>query len=346
MRSVLRKFEVIILFSSLVRWNASPRNVAAFQISAPTYRYRSIPVSLSYTSTGTTNPSRTALYQRHQNREFHKTSTSKMPRGVKKENLPSKICVTCGRPFNWRKKWERVWDEVTTCSKSCNRKRREANQQALHKEKSSTTSISYTTSSVVGGGDTDSEDVFYERSRPVEQVGENPRFVSDHLTTNHETYSDSAVSPIEQEQQEDTCVSIEEEEVLLVLSQQRPDSETMNQLLNGDDSDSELETETDLPLDPEARKKAIRKAEKKAKKEARRAQREGRGDPTAGQKECSMCGKSSNLLVRCMYKKGQVDWEMVCGKCWNVASGGIVDGDAEHPHYRYGGLWKNRRAQI
>ena len=28
-----------------------------------------------------------------------------MPRGVKKENLPEKICVTCNRPFTWRKKY-------------------------------------------------------------------------------------------------------------------------------------------------------------------------------------------------------------------------------------------------
>ena len=47
-----------------------------------------------------------------------------MPRGVKKQNLPQKICVTCKRPFNWRKKWEKCWDEVTTCSKSCNAARR------------------------------------------------------------------------------------------------------------------------------------------------------------------------------------------------------------------------------
>ena len=84
---------------------------------------------------------------------------------------------------------------------------------------------------------------------------------------------------------------------------------------------------------------------KKAKKAERRAQREGRGDPTAGQKKCDMCGKSVNLLIRCMYEEGQVDWKMVCGKCWNVASGGVVDGDSDHPHYKYGGLWKNRRAQ-
>ncbi|KAK1745572.1 hypothetical protein QTG54_003496 [Skeletonema marinoi] len=41
-----------------------------------------------------------------------------------KSNLPEKICVVCNRPFTWRKKWERSWDEVTCCSKSCNAKRR------------------------------------------------------------------------------------------------------------------------------------------------------------------------------------------------------------------------------
>ena len=43
---------------------------------------------------------------------------------VAKSDLPHKVCVICGRPFTWRKKWERSWDEVTTCSKSCNAERR------------------------------------------------------------------------------------------------------------------------------------------------------------------------------------------------------------------------------
>lgn len=43
---------------------------------------------------------------------------------MKKENFPSKICVVCQRPFTWRKKWERSWDEITTCSKKCNGERR------------------------------------------------------------------------------------------------------------------------------------------------------------------------------------------------------------------------------
>lgn len=97
--------------------------------------------------------------------------------------------------------------------------------------------------------------------------------------------------------------------------------------------------------DPVELAKKQRKALKKAKKAERRAQRQGSGDPTAGQKTCDMCGKSANLLIRCMYEEGQTDWKMVCGMCWKIASGGVVDGDKNHPHYRYGGLWKNRRAQ-
>jgi hypothetical protein len=36
-----------------------------------------------------------------------------------KSNLPEKICAACGRPFAWRKKWARDWDEVKTCSDRC-----------------------------------------------------------------------------------------------------------------------------------------------------------------------------------------------------------------------------------
>ena len=35
---------------------------------------------------------------------------------------------------------------------------------------------------------------------------------------------------------------------------------------------------------------------------------------------------------------------MVCGRCWPTVSGGVPDGDADHPHYQYGGLWRNRAA--
>ncbi|MAH83157.1 MAG: DUF2256 domain-containing protein [Rhodospirillaceae bacterium TMED8] len=40
---------------------------------------------------------------------------------MKRNGLPSKICKTCGRPFNWRKKWEKTWTKVRYCSERCKR---------------------------------------------------------------------------------------------------------------------------------------------------------------------------------------------------------------------------------
>lgn len=45
-----------------------------------------------------------------------------------KSNLPSKICAVCGRPFEWRKKWEKDWDEVKYCSNRCRRSKSTATQ--------------------------------------------------------------------------------------------------------------------------------------------------------------------------------------------------------------------------
>jgi len=36
-----------------------------------------------------------------------------------KGDLPQKTCVTCGRPFAWRRKWARDWDQVRFCSDRC-----------------------------------------------------------------------------------------------------------------------------------------------------------------------------------------------------------------------------------
>ncbi|WP_299782793.1 DUF2256 domain-containing protein [uncultured Roseobacter sp.] len=41
----------------------------------------------------------------------------------RKGDLPQKICVVCGQPFAWRKKWEKVWAEVRYCSERCRRDR-------------------------------------------------------------------------------------------------------------------------------------------------------------------------------------------------------------------------------
>jgi hypothetical protein len=42
-----------------------------------------------------------------------------MPKMRRKADLPVKICAACGRPFAWRKKWAKDWDEVKTCSDRC-----------------------------------------------------------------------------------------------------------------------------------------------------------------------------------------------------------------------------------
>lgn len=46
--------------------------------------------------------------------------------GVKKEHLPSKICLVCKRPFVWRKRWERDWEQVRYCGERCRRHKKEA----------------------------------------------------------------------------------------------------------------------------------------------------------------------------------------------------------------------------
>jgi hypothetical protein len=39
----------------------------------------------------------------------------------KKTHLPSKICERCQKPFAWRKKWQRDWENVKYCSERCRR---------------------------------------------------------------------------------------------------------------------------------------------------------------------------------------------------------------------------------
>lgn len=112
-----------------------------------------------------------------------------------------------------------------------------------------------------------------------------------------------------------------------------------------DSSDDESEEEAEVSsMDDASDPKAARKQAKKAAKAARRAVREGRA-PEHGQKACDMCSRGVDLLIRCQVSaNGQ--WQLVCGRCWKLpeVAGGVVDGDGSNPHYRYGGLWKNRAA--
>lgn len=46
---------------------------------------------------------------------------------MKKADLPKKICLVCQRPFTWRRKWARVWDEVKYCSDACRMRKKTSN---------------------------------------------------------------------------------------------------------------------------------------------------------------------------------------------------------------------------
>jgi hypothetical protein len=108
------------------------------------------------------------------------------------------------------------------------------------------------------------------------------------------------------------------------------------------------------------KRRAARKARKEAAAEAAAAREKKSGG--GGAKPCSLCAAPVHLLIRCQTDVSKT-WNMVCGKCWNKVrtapcplcrfrhnspqkrwqvSGGVPDGDAEHPFYRYGGLWKSR----
>ncbi|APX92110.1 DUF2256 domain-containing protein [Halomonas sp. 1513] len=45
-------------------------------------------------------------------------------------DLPSKQCEQCQRPYRWRRKWSRCWDEVRYCSERCRREARLARRRA------------------------------------------------------------------------------------------------------------------------------------------------------------------------------------------------------------------------
>ena len=49
------------------------------------------------------------------------SKVSKVSKPTSRKGLPEKICVVCGRPFTWRKKWARDWEHVKYCSERCRR---------------------------------------------------------------------------------------------------------------------------------------------------------------------------------------------------------------------------------
>lgn len=48
-----------------------------------------------------------------------------------KSNLPEKQCYICNRPFSWRKKWEKNWDEIKYCSEACKMKKNQNKNDSI-----------------------------------------------------------------------------------------------------------------------------------------------------------------------------------------------------------------------
>ena len=102
------------------------------------------------------------------------------------------------------------------------------------------------------------------------------------------------------------------------------------------------------PAAPVSKREARKARKKAARHSAAAAAPEGDEDAAAagrarGDKACDVCGRWVDMCIRCRIDETK-KWKMVCGKCWKSVSGGVTDGDAAHPHYQYGGLWRNRRA--
>lgn len=206
-----------------------------------------------------------------------------MPRGVAKSQLPSKTCLVCQLPFTWRKKWEQCWDEVTTCSKSCNGKRK-----AWHR--------------------THTAQLRDEQKLALRAAS---------------TGTDAAASDGGRAH---TADEVDTGGIAAAVG-------NLN-LSNGG---------TVVPVPP-GDCKTQRKAARQAAKAERRRLREGTADVSVGRKPCDLCSTAVDVLIRCRTDASQV-WSLVCDQCWPRVSGGVTDGDLAHPHYRYGGLWRNRHVR-
>ncbi|KAL3421362.1 hypothetical protein PVAG01_07807 [Phlyctema vagabunda] len=64
--------------------------------------------------------------------------------------------------------------------------------------------------------------------------------------------------------------------------------------------------------------------------------------PNLHSKPCMLCQTPRDVLIRCQIDN-TAKWYLICtGKCWQSVSGGKVEGSLDHPHYKYGGMWKNK----
>ena len=331
-----------------------------------------------------------------------------MPRGVKKENLPAKICIVCDRPYTWRKKWERSWDEITTCSKSCNRRRRRAGGRPVAAGRDECDddddddddgggAVAGRGEAGVGDGinvDGANRDIGGDRDRGFDSLGDvthdeddarppaacaatttttttNPdgngnngsanammtklvvlaalagstaafaraptpvaartpsraaTSAPDNSDPRNEEIGDHRSAPVDSRAEVGRGVVAGAEGGAGDDCRHARIIASSGGTLDGDDDPNDSDddasadvgrslasssptttttstttTTTTSPTADDDDARSRRKAEKKRKKAERRAQREGCGDPAAGRKPCSLCGRPADLLVRCAH---------------------------------------------
>lgn len=268
-------------------------------------------------------------------------------------NLPTKDCVVCKRPFTWRKKWEKCWDEVLTCSERCKRERRAGKANTGGHAAVAVAAIAgaaggragkvkaeASDDSSTGRGEEDTEEIGDDASN-LKACGDSAKRCGSEKNITADVQGESD-TPDADDFASDANVLHDLIHEFRQISVEHQDIDD-NGFFFADNEGSEPEIqEVSAPLNT----REARRAHKKAVKAERRAQRMQVPEALAvKKKQCDSCGRMVDLLVRCTYTSDQ-HWYMLCGRCWKDASGGMPDGDQDHPHYRYGGLWKNRSASL
>ena len=281
-------------------------------------------------------------------------------------NLPTKTCVVCDRPFTWRKKWEDCWDDVTTCSKRCNNERKKSNriargaEQAFQRSERESNSqaaanvveppprltISDKVAVVAAELDVDVSSLpLVQAVASCNEVlgleSEGGSTVAQQVEVLMRELSTGGDSPIERLRGGEAANGSPGGATAL-LDAGALETGALDAVARdtGTLSDASSDGGTG-PMDaPLLDVKAARKAAKKERKAEKRARRDGTSEH--GQKACDLCARPVDTLIRCQMDSSK-DWKMACGRCWKTpaVAGGVVDGDGANPHYRYGGLWKN-----
>ena len=263
-----------------------------------------------------------------------------MPRGVKKENLPSKVCLSCDRPFTWRKKWERCWDEVTTCSKSCNVKRRTGSRLAG--------AVSYNVDDQIDSSD-------FGEKISFAKINQN-QYIEDPIMPNIPALN------ITDEKQ---IVNSETGEVQIDKSVIN-DSVLTNELIDSKSDEyieSNLSCDTSQQFSSSSTLRGLKKSKKNKadsskftatseillKQEQQQERQQQMETSKRRSKLCEICKEQKEHLFRCQWEESR-KWRFVCKTCWPIVSGSKSskeslfnnDGSARamNPLYVYGGTWK------